>query len=971
LRPDLSILCISWLCLQSGFAATVVASKSATINFTELAAAEPPAAARPRRNARRPRRIELRNPDMFAERLPAAATAAPPPMATAPAPFALTGFAASLDTLTVTPPDCAGAVGPQHVVTMLNDVVQLQQRNGAVLSHVRPETFWASLAPFIELTDPRVVYDAPAARWVAVIAADPETKNSALFLAVSKTADPAGAWYLQRFPGGGAVPGSATDFFWTDFPSLGVNKNWVVVTVNSYRKSPNQNSQFAQSNIYAFNKAKLYAAMDAPHPLFQDQTAFFGFAPATDYDNSGDTFYLVGVDSEFLLAQSLRVTAIQGPVGSETYARKPQVFAPAPWEQIPAAGLPQPGTPSSVDGGDDRMLSCVLRNASLWCAHTVFPVRTKRAAVQWFQIDTASFQIQQTGRIDDPNNVYSYVYPSIAVNKNGDVLIGYSEFSTGKYPSANYSLRLAGDPPNSLRDDTLFKQGEAHYSGFRWGDFSTTVVDPVDATGFWTLQEYAASPSAALQPQDRWGTWWAQIVSLGAGAAPCTYSLAQASQSVAGAGGTAAIGISAMPACPWMAASNVSWITIQDGTPGTGPGTVHLSVAPNTSIANSRTGTVTAAGQTFTVTQAPATSLPDLVISDLTAPSSATIGGQINVSATLRNMGGVRAQAFRTAFYLSSSSTPDPIPPGAVFCTLDKGLDAFASSPCSVTITVPLSAMPGTVYLAAVVDDQNLIPEAELSNNLRQAESGPIALSFDPARPLLSAAGIVHAATLRSGAVSPGLIVLVSAANAGPSTQTPGASDASGKLNTTIAGTQLLFDSVAAPLLSAGPGRLQAIVPYAVAGNKSTQVQVSSNGVLSNSVTVPVVDAAPGLFAVNAASGQAAAVNEDGSNNSPDNPAAAGSAVTLLASGEGQTDPPGVDGQFAADVIPAPRLQVEVMIGGQEAEIVSAGGIAGQVAGFFQVSVRVPDGVTPAAAAPVVLSVGGIPSQAGVTIAVQ
>jgi uncharacterized protein (TIGR03437 family) len=155
-----------------------------------------------------------------------------------------------------------------------------------------------------------------------------------------------------------------------------------------------------------------------------------------------------------------------------------------------------------------------------------------------------------------------------------------------------------------------------------------------------------------------------------------------------------------------------------------------------------------------------------------------------------------------------------------------------------------------------------------------------------------------------------------------------------------------------------------------VAGNKSTQVQVSYNGVLSNSVTIPVVDAAPGLFTINAASGQAAAMNEDGSNNSPDNPAAAGTVVTLLASGEGQTDPPGVDGQFAADIIPAPLLPVDVMIGGQEAEIVSAGGIAGQVAGFFQVSVRVP-GITPGVAVPVVVSVGGASSQPGVTIAVQ
>jgi Abnormal spindle-like microcephaly-assoc'd, ASPM-SPD-2-Hydin/Viral BACON domain/Putative binding domain, N-terminal len=82
----------------------------------------------------------------------------------------------------------------------------------------------------------------------------------------------------------------------------------------------------------------------------------------------------------------------------------------------------------------------------------------------------------------------------------------------------------------------------------------------------------------------------------------CTFSLAPISNSVNSSGGTGTVNVNATSGCTWNGASNVSWITITSGGSGSGSGQVGYMVAPNTSP-SSRAGTVTIAGQTFTVNQ--------------------------------------------------------------------------------------------------------------------------------------------------------------------------------------------------------------------------------------------------------------------------------------------------------------------------------------------------------------------------------
>jgi hypothetical protein len=81
----------------------------------------------------------------------------------------------------------------------------------------------------------------------------------------------------------------------------------------------------------------------------------------------------------------------------------------------------------------------------------------------------------------------------------------------------------------------------------------------------------------------------------------CAYTLAPASANVPDAGGTTSFEVQTAGGCTWQAATQDAWITITSGTTGTGNGTVQLTIAANTGP--SRTGTVTAGGRSFTVTQ--------------------------------------------------------------------------------------------------------------------------------------------------------------------------------------------------------------------------------------------------------------------------------------------------------------------------------------------------------------------------------
>jgi uncharacterized protein (TIGR03437 family) len=232
---------------------------------------------------------------------------------------------------------------------------------------------------------------------------------------------------------------------------------------------------------------------------------------------------------------------------------------------------------------------------------------------------------------------------------------------------------------------------------------------------------------------------------------------------------------------------------------------------------------------------------------------------------------------------------------------------------------------------------------------------------------------MVDAASAQPGTVTPGKMVVLYGSRIGPKNPAFAQLDADGRLATSLGGAQVLFDGQPAPLLYASDGQVAAIAPYSIDGKLGTQVQVKNGSNQSDLVAMPVAAVAPSIFSADyTGSGQGAIVNEDGVTvNSVASPADKGSVIAIFATGEGQTDPGGVDGQFATGAtLPRPKLPVQVWVNGKAAEVRYSGAAPGQVAGIFQVNARIPED-TPSGEVPVQVQVGNAASQPGITVVVK
>ena len=262
-------------------------------------------------------------------------------------------------------------------------------------------------------------------------------------------------------------------------------------------------------------------------------------------------------------------------------------------------------------------------------------------------------------------------------------------------------------------------------------------------------------------------------------------------------------------------------------------------------------------------------------------------------------------------------------------------------------------------------------PQAQMQVTL--PHYGAALLRLANTQPVVSAAGVGNAASYTAGAVSAGEIVSLFGAGIGPANPANLVLTNPRLVANSLAGVQVLFDGVPAPVLYASAGQVNAIVPYAVAGQSSTQVQVAYLGAVSAPLTLPVATTVPGVFTLDGSGrGQGAILNAaDESVNSVSNPVAPGDWVSIFATGAGATQPAGVDGLLAVAPLSRPEAAVSVTIGGLPCQVNYAGAAPGLVAGVLQVNAMVPQAVAPGPSVPVEVMVGGISAQPGVTLAVQ
>ncbi len=253
------------------------------------------------------------------------------------------------------------------------------------------------------------------------------------------------------------------------------------------------------------------------------------------------------------------------------------------------------------------------------------------------------------------------------------------------------------------------------------------------------------------------------------------------------------------------------------------------------------------------------------------------------------------------------------------------------------------------------------------------------------AAPVPQPAIVRNAASYVAGVIAPGELISIFAAPGGiigPSTPASFSINASGGVDPILAGVRVLFGGVPGTPTYVSASQINAIVPYEIAGQLSTNLVVEFNGVQSAPIPLGVRDNAPGLFTANSQGiGQVSAINQDGTiNGAPGSgfaPARPGTIISVYGTGGGQTSPLSATGS----VTPLPRsssgpffnLQgpVTATIGGQPATVTFAGAAPGLVNGVFQINILIPATASGDKLA-LTVSINGVQTPpVGTTIAVQ
>jgi hypothetical protein len=420
------------------------------------------------------------------------------------------------------PPDTVGDVGPNHYVQAVNTSIGIYNKGtGAQITAFTFDTFmsqgsFGNLCDTDNFGDPVVVYDTFEDRWIITDFAFtingqgqiPSPPGAFQCFAVSKTGDPVvGGWnfYFIQIP----------DLL-NDYPKFGIWPDGLYMNSNMFGIG-GLSAGFAFSRQWVFNKAQMYAGAASPQIVTFD-------APRVD-QNAGAVVTIIPSNARLQVG-----TPIPGTpnyfIGTSTYTNALAIWRfHVDWSNVflstftgvttPIAGTAWASPPATVPslGGnnlDTLATRSMMQNQytnfagveSLWISHTVRGSSATQSAVRWYQQDVSGGTIapniaQAATHSPDTTNRFM---PSLALDRAGNMMIGYSASSSTMKPAIRYAGRLVGDPIETLpQTEVDLIQGTGTQVGScggtctRWGDYAAMSLDPVDGCTFWFTSEYYAT----------------------------------------------------------------------------------------------------------------------------------------------------------------------------------------------------------------------------------------------------------------------------------------------------------------------------------------------------------------------------------------------------------------------------------------------------------------------------------------------
>jgi hypothetical protein len=399
------------------------------------------------------------------------------------------------------PPDTNGDVGPNHYIQAVNISLGIFSKTGASLALFTYDSFFAGAPGPCGVGnnngDPIVLYDPIADRWIVTNFSWLDFYNGPYYecIAVSKTGDlVAGGWWLYSF--------LADTTYLHDYPKLGVWADGIYMSANMF-DLPGDIPQGVK--LWAFNRAELINGLPLNAIYFSIAPGYHTILPANlrgALPPPGTPEFLATITAPNNLHlwkfHTDWITPSNSTLTGPTTLTTANFVMPCN-AAFTIGCVPQLGG-ESVDGlGDRLMMQLQYRNRggveSLWANHTVaensavgYPT-----GIRWYEIrePNGAPTIYQQGTFQ-PDSNYRWM-GSLAVDRFGNLALGYSVSSASMYPAIRYTGRTVNDPLGVLTQGewSLIEGTGSQSGGFaRWGDYSAMTVDPVDDCTFWYTNQY-------------------------------------------------------------------------------------------------------------------------------------------------------------------------------------------------------------------------------------------------------------------------------------------------------------------------------------------------------------------------------------------------------------------------------------------------------------------------------------------------
>jgi hypothetical protein len=582
------------------------------------------------------------------------------------------------------PPDPDIAVGPSHIVEVVNSSFAIFTKTGTKQLEQTFQTLFNGVAVATTLFDPKVIYDRYNDRYVMVVLEKSTSPQiSKVLVAVSDDGDPNGTWYRYRLEGKLTVGGVDC---WLDYPGFGYNQDGYVISGNMFGFADNT---WRTTSSIVLPSAAVLSGGTANTSTFQDnQIVTIQYAKMLGETTS----VLYGIGS--FNNNFHKMVAIRNITTTPTMVTRLQSVAA--WTDPPATAASTSG--QTVDGGDGRLYGAIWRNGQLVTSHAVGI--NSRVAVRWYDIATNGWptsgtnpSVTQTGNIADSTR--DYTYGMITRNAAGEIGLTFSHLSSTNAGSVMVAGRVPTDAAGTVgTPTTLATSAGNNYSLYRWGDYFGIDSDPSDDGLFWVVGMTVAT-------NNQWRTHiesfrLSTTLSIG------TVTLNPASV----AGGASSTGTVTLTG-PAPAGGSVVTLASNNAA-ATAPATVTVAqgatsatfTITTTAVASAVTpvitGTLGASSKTATLTVNPP------ALSTLVASAANVIGGkQVRLTA---NLGSVAPAGGISVALTSTDNTVLPVPATiAIAAGATSGDVLITTGVVSVDTSITATATLGAVSKTAAV----------------------------------------------------------------------------------------------------------------------------------------------------------------------------------------------------------------------------------------------------------------------------